>query len=59
MKLLLPFKKKFIANLLVLQISHEKKREIKRLGLLNNKNWYTKEKLDAMDYFTTGFYQKQ
>ena len=38
----------------------KKEREIKRLGLLNNKNWYTKEELDAMAYFNgTGFYQKE
>ena len=29
----------------------KRKREIKRLRLLDNKDWYSKEELDAMDYF--------
>ena len=38
----------------------KRKREIKRLRLLDNKDWYSKEELDAMDYFNgTGFYQKE
>jgi len=38
----------------------ERKREIKRLRLLDNKDWYSKEELDAMDYFNgIGFYQKE
>ena len=38
----------------------KRKNEIKRLRLLDNKNYYTKEELDAMDYFNgTGFYQKE
>ena len=37
----------------------KRKREIKRLRLLDNKDWYSKEELDAMDYFNgNGFYQK-
>jgi len=38
----------------------KRKKEIKRLRLLDNKDYYTKEELDAMDYFNgTGFYQKE
>ena len=38
----------------------KRKKEIKRIRLLYNKNYYTNEKLDAMDYFNgTGFYQKK
>lgn len=35
----------------------KRKKEIKRIRLLYNKNYYTNEELDAMDYFNgTGFY---
>ena len=38
----------------------KRKKEIKRIRLLYNKNYYTNEELDAMDYFNgTGFYQKK
>ena len=38
----------------------KRKKEIKRIRLLDNKNYYTKEELDAMDYFNgTSFYQKK
>ena len=38
----------------------KRKREIKRLRLLDNKDWYSKEELDAMDYFNgTGFYHEE
>jgi len=34
-------------------------RELKRLRLLYNKSFYTREELDAMDYFHgTGFYKQ-
>ena len=37
----------------------KRKKELKRLGLLDKKSYYTKEELDAMDYFQgTGFYVK-
>jgi hypothetical protein len=37
----------------------KKKRELKRLRIKENSNLYTKEELDAIDYFQgTGFYQK-
>jgi hypothetical protein len=37
----------------------KKKRELKKLRIKENSNFYTKEELDAMDYFQgTGFYQK-
>ena len=45
---------------LEITIRNKRKKEIKRLRLLDNKNHYTKEELDAMDYFNgTGFYQKE
>lgn len=38
----------------------KRKKEIKRIRLLDNKNFYTKEELDAMDYFNgNGFYQEK
>ena len=38
----------------------KRKKEIKRLRILDNKKFYTKEKLDAMDYFNgNGFYKKE
>jgi len=38
----------------------KKRKEIKRLRLLDNKSYYTSQELDAMNYFHgTGFYQKQ
>jgi hypothetical protein len=37
----------------------KKKRELKRLRIKENSNFYTKEELDAIDYFQgTSFYQK-
>lgn len=37
----------------------KKRREIKKLRLLEDKSVYTNQELDAMDYFDgTGFYQK-
>jgi len=37
-----------------------RKQETKRLRVLDKKSYYTKEELDAMNYFQgTGFYSKQ
>jgi len=37
----------------------KKKKELKKLRIKENSNFYTKEELDSMDYFQgTGFYQK-
>lgn len=42
------------------KLAMPRKKELKRLGVLDKKSYYTKEELDAMDYFYgTGFYQKQ
>lgn len=41
------------------KLAMKKKRELKRLRIKENSNFYTKEELDAIDYFQgTGFYQK-
>ena len=41
------------------KLAMKKKRELKRLRIKENFNFYTKEELDAIDYFQgTGFYQK-
>ena len=38
----------------------KRKKELKRLRVLDKKSYYTNEELDAMDYFQgTGFYAKQ
>ena len=42
------------------KLAMKRKKELKRLRVLDKKSYYTKEELDAMDYFYgTGFYQKQ
>lgn len=41
------------------KVAMQKKREIKRLGMIENPKFYTKEELDAIDYFNgTGIYAK-
>jgi len=41
------------------KLAMKKKRELKRLRIKENSNFYTNEELDAIDYFQgTGFYQK-
>ena len=38
----------------------KREKELKRLRQLNKKSYYTREELDAIDYFRrTGFYKKQ
>ena len=38
----------------------KRRKELKRVRMIDKKSYYTKEELDAMDYFHgTGFYQKQ
>ena len=38
----------------------KRRKELKRVRIIDKKSYYTKEELDAMDYFHgTGFYQKQ
>lgn len=42
------------------KLAMKRRAELKRTRMLDNKSYYTKEELDAMDYFhETGFYQKQ
>ena len=42
------------------KLAMKRRKELKTLRLLDKKYYYTKEELDAMDYFHgTGFYQKQ
>jgi hypothetical protein len=41
------------------KLAMRKKRELRRLRIKENSKFYTKQELDAMDYFHgTGFYQK-
>ena len=41
------------------KLAMKKRKEIKRVGILDKKSYYTKEELDAMDYFHgTGFYRQ-
>jgi len=42
------------------KLAMKRKKELKRLRVLDKKSYYTNEELDAMDYFQgTGFYAKQ
>lgn len=41
------------------KLAMKKRKELKKIKALDNKSYYTKEELDAMDYFNgTGFYQQ-
>ena len=41
------------------KLAMKRRKELKRLGVLDKKSCYTKEELDAMDYFHgTGFYKQ-
>jgi hypothetical protein len=42
------------------KLAMKRRKEIKRLRMIDKKSYYTKDELDAMDYFHgTGFYQKE